>query len=254
MSKFDKPGSITLQQAAPENYRETLSALLDDESDDLELRRLCKFLHENQSDTEHLADHELLKLWQRFNLAQASLHGELSSSASLTLSDTFAAGIMDRLAVETTAESSSSNEASATRLAEASPNANHATATSSTNWGISLSKLAIAASVAAVFVVVLQPSQFDTESNGQAIPSNLLSSDQNTLEVRASNPAPGSEPTQVAEIDPVAQQRLREYIDAMTFDNVESQTGFENFQESPLFRLVNEIQDNTPFFQATIPQ
>ena len=49
-----------------ESQRETLSAMLDNEADDLELRRLLK----------DAADPELLQAWQRYGAAQALLRGE----------------------------------------------------------------------------------------------------------------------------------------------------------------------------------
>jgi negative regulator of sigma E activity len=67
---------------------ESLSALMDDEAADLELRRLLKALPENP---------ELVATWKRFHTVRASLRRELHTDPALDLLP----GIKARLALET---------------------------------------------------------------------------------------------------------------------------------------------------------
>jgi hypothetical protein len=41
-------------------------------------------------------------------------------------------------------------------------------------------------------------------------------------------------------VDPEAQQRLRDYIESMSFDDAEP-VRMEHIQDSPLYRLVNDL-------------
>ena len=43
-----------------------------------------------------------------------------------------------------------------------------------------------------------------------------------------------------ATVDPEAQQRLRDYIESMSFDGAEP-VRMEHIQDSPLYRLVNDL-------------
>lgn len=65
---------------------ETLSALLDDEAQELELRRLLSRMDEDPS---------LLQRWQRFQLARAAMHGE-----PIVPAQDFLAGVQQRIAGE----------------------------------------------------------------------------------------------------------------------------------------------------------
>ncbi|RUR32461.1 anti-sigma factor [Vreelandella andesensis] len=66
------------------NTRESLSALMDSESDELELRRVLKSLPD---------DSDAAETWRRYHLARSMMQGERNVDVSVDLS----AGIMDRL-------------------------------------------------------------------------------------------------------------------------------------------------------------
>ncbi len=166
--------------------RESLSALLDNETDDLELRRLLKSSEQDSS---------LLDTWQCYNLAQAILHDELPSASHQVLRSDFSTKVAQAIAEESALEMPSTTGSNP--LAK---------------WQYSLSKVAIAASVAAVFIVGVQ-----------------ISLDQNTAPevvqgvgdpAGNSAVAPEQVDAQLADtpitVDPVAQQRLREYIQSVS--------------------------------------
>ncbi|EPC03914.1 hypothetical protein L861_01040 [Litchfieldella anticariensis FP35 = DSM 16096] len=67
-----------------QNARESLSALMDNEGDELELRRVIKMLDESPDDAE---------VWRRYHLARSLMQRDRSIDASVDLS----AGIMARL-------------------------------------------------------------------------------------------------------------------------------------------------------------
>lgn len=69
------------------NVRESLSALMDGEADELELRRILRALPD---------DPELSAAWQRYHTVRASLHNDIHSRPAVNL----LAGINARLAVE----------------------------------------------------------------------------------------------------------------------------------------------------------
>lgn len=67
-----------------QNTRESLSALMDSESDELELRRVLKSLPD---------DSDAAETWRRYHLARSMMHREREVDVSVDLS----AGIMERL-------------------------------------------------------------------------------------------------------------------------------------------------------------
>ena len=107
-----------------------------------------------------------------------------------------------------------------------------------TNWQQSLTKVAIAASVAVAFMVGVQ-------TNIQDSPAQTLVQ-QGELPT-AANPATAGQFADIVvenvafEVDPAAQQFLRKYIESITIDE-EEPVLIEQLQDSPLFRLVNELQ------------
>lgn len=184
MSKFEK---------------ESLSALLDGEADDLELRRLLKAMEKEP---------ELAQRWERYHLAQSVLHDrgiEVSSSLVVNVAEAI--------------------QAEPALAASVSTNG---------RWQQQLSRLAIAACVAIVAVVALQPNS--TQTTAPAVVQETTATQLETVpeSMLAEAVAP-------AELDPAAQQRLREYIEAMSFDP-EDPVRMEHIENSPLFRLVNEYQ------------
>jgi negative regulator of sigma E activity len=197
-----------MSQIDPENMKETISALLDNEADDLELRRFLKSCEQ---------DPELLKTWERYSLAQSALH-----DAALPVK----ASLSQRIAAEIELEA---------------PLAAKAVAPAATSWKDGLTKMAIAASVAAVFLVAVQVS-LDSGSGPSAIPTiaeqatlsdDLADSDSARILVADSN---GDAP--VVENGGM----LTEYIESLTLDNDEP-IRIEHMQDSPLYRLVNAMQE-----------
>lgn len=200
----------TMQQTG----NEAISALLDGESDDLELRRLLNALESDADNAE-----QLLSQWQRYHLAQDVLHGR-----GVPVSKTLAANIAQQLEQEETYSGQSSP----------------AVTRNSSGWQHALTRIAIAASVAAVFVVGLQ-----TNLAPSAPATNLADVNNNAEDVSSPlQPAP----TMVADsgeqftVDPVAEERLRLFLEGISVD-VSEPVVTEQIQDSPLFRLVNSVQD-----------
>ncbi len=191
--------------------RESLSALLDNEADDLELSRLLKSSEQDSAS---------LTIWRRYNLAQAILHDELHGESYQALSDDFCTKVAQGVADEP--------ELGLTSVTNLSP---------LSQWRYSLSKVAIAASVAAVVIVGVQTS-LDQDLAPEMVqtvadPTGNLSVAEETDVQLADAPIT---------IDPVAQQLLRDYIQSVSIIPDEPASP-EYLQDSPLFKLVNEIED-----------
>ena len=185
-----------------EKQRETLSAMLDNETDALELRRLLKTAGD---------DAELRRVWERYSLAQSLLRGDRVGR----LSDDFHLQVARRLQAEPPPQRGVGASAPGRRVA---------------------GKFAIAATVAAAVFVALQVG-LDNEPAVQRIADEA--------------PAPAAAPAvQIVEadsapdvpVDAAARQRLLEYIESMRFDP-EEPPRMEHIQDSPLFHLVNDLQD-----------
>ena len=189
--------------------KETVSALLDNEADDLELRRFLKSSEQDPS---------LLETWERYSLVQSVLH-ESAQPVSSSLSERIAAQI--------------EQEAPLTAIpAAAAP----------ISWKENLSKVAIAASVAAVFLVAVQ-FNLDSGSGSAAVPALAGQSIENNA---APVIEPLAAPTLLAESNGNAAFAVdggvvRQYIDSLTLDD-EEPVRIEHIQDSPLYRLVNDIQ------------
>ena len=167
--------------------KETLSALLDNEADDLELRRLLKSIDSNP---------ELAETWERYCLEQSLMHNPATPVDS---------GLAARVQQQIQNEPALSVRGN-----------------SFSGWQQIFSKLAIAASVAVIFVFAFQGSFNNPVSPLQ--PNASLVAESVSFEV-----------------DPEAQQRLLEYIESMSFDE-DKPVRVEPIQDSPLYRLVNELQ------------
>jgi len=181
--------------------KETLSALLDNEADDLELRRLLKSIDSNP---------ELAETWERYCLEQSLMHNPATPVDS---------GLAARVQQQIQNEPALSVRGN-----------------SFSGWQQTFSKLAIAASVAVIFVFAFQGS-----FNNPVSPS-LVEQEHSFLEQGALQP----NATLVVEsanfqVDPEAHQRLLEYIESMSFGE-DRPVRVEPIQDSPLYRLVNELQ------------
>ena len=192
--------------------KESLSALLDNEADDLEIRRVLKYCEQNPA---------LLETWERFSLVQALLHEPaVSVSADLALA------ISTQIAKEPLAVSAQSVKSSSGKPS---------------SWQQYFVKVAVAASVVLVFIVAVQSS----------LDNRVMPVAQQAPAVESAVPtAQPQDPTLVAEratveLDPAAQQRLREYLGNWTIDEAEPVLT-EHIQDSRLFRLVNELVPKPP--------
>ncbi|MCB1671399.1 MAG: RseA family anti-sigma factor [Gammaproteobacteria bacterium] len=193
---------------------ETLSAMLDNEADELELRRVAKGVGN---------DRELAAAWERMNLVQALLHDEnLSVNHSLT-----APGL--RLADAVT-------EAIADEPVPAS---------AARQWRQPLAKMAIAASVAVAFFLGMQFSINDPTGAPGAVPVATGSDQAAQPLVREPDVSPAGIATladnDLRQVDPEARLRLEEYIRSASITR-EEPPRLEQLEDSPLYRLVNEIQ------------
>lgn len=184
--------------------RESLSALLDGETDELELRRILQ-----KSET----DSSLLETWDRYNL----VHSVLTAKA-VPVSSGFASAVADKL--------------------DSEPSLNLPASSASSNagtWKQNLSKFAVAASVALIFVVGLQTAnQPDSPAvaGPNFAPAISQDADQEPRFVLAAQVEP----------DPMALQRLTDYLSSAMTTKEDEPVHIEHIQDSPLYRLVNNLQ------------
>lgn len=184
--------------------RESLSALLDGETDELELRRILQ-----KSET----DSSLLATWDRYNL----VHSVLTAKA-VPVSSGFASAVADKL--------------------DSEPSLNLPASSASSNagtWKQNLSKFAVAASVALIFVVGLQTAnQPDSPAvaGPNFAPAISQDADQEPRFVLAAQVEP----------DPMALQRLTDYLSSAMTTKEDEPVHIEHIQDSPLYRLVNNLQ------------
>jgi len=188
------------------NSRETLSALLDDAADDLELRRLLR-------DWEQLPESgraDLAATWSRYNLVHAALHG-LAKPVSARLASRVSAAVAEEPGLVQRSGAAS--------------------------WQQSLAKVAVAASVALAVVLGFQ-SSFE-------FPATTEVADRAAEEATTTAPAAtlvaDSVPTEPSPLNAAEQGLVREYIGNIVIDPAEP-TGFESIEDSPLYRLVNDLQ------------
>ena len=189
--------------------KESISALLDNEADDLELRRFLKACEQDPS---------LLETWERFSLAQSALH-ESAVPVNPSLAQRIAAQI--------------EQEAPLAAVPVANPHS---------SWKDSLSKMAIAASVAAVFLVTVQVN-LDNGAGSPAV-STLAEQSSRPVEVPVVETLAAS--TLLAEstntVPLVVDDRyVTKFIESLTLDEKEPVVN-EQIQDSPLYRLVNEYR------------
>ena len=196
------------------SQRETLSAMLDDEAGELELRRLSQLLKKPGGQP------ELERAWRDYSLAQAVLHRERVAP----LSEDFHLRVADRLREEAAPVPGLFGGPSAREFA---------------------GKFAIAASVALAVFIGLRAGLDQGLNQGAATPE--IAGD---VAGPTAADSLGAEPLPVVEVadvpttpvDPEARQRLLEYIESMRFDPAQPPR-MEHIEDSPLFHLVNDLQD-----------
>ena len=177
---------------------ESISALLDGESDDLSVRRLLNLYDKNE---------EISETWRRYNLTQSLLHGDASI-------------------VEPSLRA---------RIKKQLENEDKVKVRANISWREGLFKIGLAASVAVVCVLLVQGS-FKSISDG------LRLADQNLIEDdSAENNSVSVVQTYETGLDAKAQELLKEYISRIEIDK-EDPPQSDHIQESPLFRLVNDLQ------------
>lgn len=183
--------------------KESLSALLDNEADDLEIRRVLKYCEQ---------DPTLLETWERFSLVQALLH-----EPAVPVSAILAQAISAQIATPPLAVSAQSVRPSSI-------------------WQQNFTKLALAASVALVFIVAVQ---YSLDDGPMPVAQEATELENTVLSAQLQDPALLAESATI-ELDPAAQQRLHDYLGNWTIDETEP-VRMEHIQDSPLFRLVNEL-------------
>lgn len=193
---------------------ESLSALMDGQGDELELRRLLKVL-----DADPATADALLGSWQRYHLAQDLIH-DRGTPVSGNLARKIAAQLADEPALQTG---------------------------SGNSWRQTAAKFAIAASVAAVFVVGMQSSLQQSPGSGPA-PSLAAGEIQPILDT-GTDPERQAQPEstllaggEALAVDPQAAERLRNYLEGIAID-VSEPAVTQHIQDSPLYRLVNQVQE-----------
>ena len=193
-----------MSQIDSENIKETISALLDNEADNLELRRFLKSCEQ---------DPTLLETWERYSLVQSALH-ESAKPVNARLSQRIAEQIEFQASLSATL------------------------APVQSSWKDGFTKMAIAASVAAVFLVAVQLN-LDSGLGTSSIPTLADQSAENsespvTLSLAATTPG--------VEVPVLVDGGIvRQYIESLTLDD-EEPVRIEHIQDSPLYRLVNELQ------------
>ncbi len=202
---------MSKQSSQAREYAETLSALMDGEAEELELRRLLKDIPEHP---------ELADTWNRYNLARSVLHKE----EVFTVSEAGSQRILAALAAEAPL---SSGKASARR--------------SAVTWLPAVGRFAIAASVTLAVFVGLQ-SALD-----QGGPADMVAGtvdEQSAASVE--QPRAAVEIAAETEFDAEAQQRLNDYIRGVSIqfrENEPTSPGFNILQDSQLIRQVNQIEN-----------
>ena len=208
-TKFEQTEQST-QAASPGRLGESISALIDGEADDLALRRLIQ---------ETATDAALAEKWGRYHLARDLIH-----SRGRPLSSDFSKRVAAAIDAETVPQPV---DVTGKKLLQP------------------LVKFAVAATVAVVSVITLQPGLNEPE-----LPAANLSAAETSRQSDAETPGQvvlaGSESAiSPAPVDPDAQRRLRDYIESMSFDSDETVRS-EHIQNSPLYRLVNQLETDNP--------
>ncbi len=202
---------MSKQFSQAREHAETLSALMDDHADELELRRLLKDMPANP---------ELADTWNRYNLARSVLHKEEVFSVS-------AAGTQRILAALAAEAPHSSSTAWPARVAAP--------------WLPAVGRLAIAASVTLAVFVGLQ-SALDQGGPAGMVAGNAEEQSAAAVE----SPRATVEVAAETAFDAEAQQRLNDYIQGVSIqfrENESASPAFNILQDSQLIRQVNQIEN-----------
>lgn len=202
---------MSLDKNSIRSHEETLSALLDNEADDLELRRVLKELAGEPS----LAD-----TWRRYNVTRSLMHNDEMRQIDPAATQR----IFDAIAEEPAYVGGSGRKTAA-----------HAP------WLGAAGRVAIAASVALAAFIGLQTTLF----NDPAGVPVATETDAGQMPAVASTSAVAAETDGAGNVDAEAQVRLNEYIRSVSIENREEGNipQFNILQDSQLIRQVNQIEE-----------
>lgn len=202
---------MSKENSQAREFAESLSALMDNESNELELRRLLK----------EMPDHpEISQTWDRYNLTRSLLHKE----AVRPMSAAGTRAILDAIAAE-------------------APHGGVKPAVASVaggTWFQTAARLAIAASVALAVFVGLQ------SAVDQNIPDSSMAQQSSAPESLATSASTPVELASDTGFDAEAQKRLNDYIRGVSIQYREDGSvnpGFNILQDSQLIRQVNQIEN-----------
>lgn len=198
---------MSLENSHGRPLAESLSALLDNEADDLEIRRLLKNAPQ---------DNELEQTWRRFNLVSSVLHHEEVAPVTAAASQR----IFDAIEAE---EAYSVNESKPVITSVG------------TLWK-GIARMAVAASVALAAFISFQ--NFIVEPVGTAPVAAQSAPVSAVLQLADTS-------STSVEFDAAAQQRLNDYIDSASIQYIEDNSArpqFNIFEDSQLIRQVNQIE------------
>lgn len=195
---------MSLENNSNLSHKETLSALLDNEADDLELRRVLKEL---------AAEPSLAETWRRYNVTRSLMHNDEMVQVSPAATQRIFAAI------------------DAEPIYLAADTARGKTATRAP-WMGSVGRVAIAASVALAAFLGLQSTLFDAPA-GMPVATGTDATQTPALAAEQSRDG----------VDAEAQARLNEYIRSVSIENREENNipQFNILQDSQLIRQVNQI-------------
>lgn len=205
---------MSLDNTRNRSYEETLSALMDDEVEELELRRLLKDMPN---------DPALAGTWQRFHVARSALHNEDIVMLSDAASRRILAAIADE--PEYSAVGKDESKSGGQKMMSA--------------WALTAGKLAVAASVALAVFVGLQSTLVEPEADFAVAEQSSANH-----EIMATAVASAVE-QEVVEFDADAQSRLNDYIHSVSiqYGDDTAVPQFNILQDSQLIRQVNQIEN-----------
>ena len=224
-----KNASASAAAGAPADANETISALLDDQADDLALPRLLRAA---------ASDEEVPRRWARYHLVHSLLRG-CQVLARPTLARRVAAAVatlpLPSAQAQTAQATQVAQQTQETRKAQQAQQS-QAPAPRWPAWQANLGRVAIAASVAAVVFFslqsALQPSGL--QPSGE-IP---LASDSDGGYTAANTSVASS---RAADADEVA-SNVRIYLQRIYGDAEVEPVHIEHLEDSPLYRLVNDLR------------
>jgi len=204
---------MSKENSQAREFAESLSALMDNESNELELRRLLKEMPEHP---------EIAETWNRYNLTRSLLHKEEVQPVT-------AAGTLSILAAIAAEPPYSGVKPTAIERRRGA-------------WIQDLGRMAIAATVALAVFVGMQTAL------EQGIPEGSMADQRAAPASVQGQAAPDGAMEQVAEtgFDAQAQRRLNDYIRGVSIqyrDDANAHPAFNILQDSQLIRQVNQIEN-----------